>query len=292
MIADNGLVDPILGLDEAADLYLSLGLAVLPLKPGGKEPATRKGVKDAIHSGLVAEDRADRARRWHKDESLNLAVATGIVVDVLDVDVKNGKPGLRAVAALESAGLLRGCVAIAQTPSGGLHYYFPAASGARSGAVAFLGLDYQASGKYVVAPPSSLLVQHEVGAKTLGLAVQSYRWLWSRAVDQGEPFDWAAAKSALGVRSLPARTRSRSYAPQELGDVVERMARWVAEQPANRNSALYWAACRVWESGVTDIEELTPLVDASLALTGPDERIQDRESELWKTVASARGAEA
>jgi hypothetical protein len=206
--------------------------------------------------------------------SYNIGIITGHRVDVLDVDVKNGKQGRAAVAALKAAGLLDGWVLLAETPSGGLHFYYPSGGG-RGGSVPAWGLDFQAAGKYVLAPPSTLL---EVKDGEVG--VGKYSWL-ERGDGAGRPLDWRACKLALGVSTGSASLVSREANSADF--TVEGLAAWLTGQNQNRNSALYWAACRAVESGASQ-SDLATLVAASLSLSLPGE---DREDELWKTALSA-----
>lgn len=268
-------------LGDAATLYLAIGLPVLPCKPGAKLPLTRHGFKSALDPSTVPEEirhlLAAKVRDWINGTSSNVAIATGARVDVLDVDVRNGKPGRYHLRQLEKAGLLDGAVAHAVTPSGGTHIYFPA-GGIKSRALGDHGLDLKARGGYVLASPSSILDVTPDG----DVATPRYLWTWSRPVREGRSIDWDACLAALGVER--PQTRAARVTGMPVSDVVDGLARWIVTQPNNRNSALFWAAHRAVEEGVTTVEQLKPLVDASLALSEPGE---DREEELWKTARSA-----
>jgi hypothetical protein len=136
-------------LAEAAFSCIGRRWAVLPLRPNGKEPLTRQGVKDAT------TDEATVRRWWAQWPRANLGVATGGVsgLVVLDVDPRSG--GDESLHDLEARhGPLPETVT-ALMGGGGAHYYFAAPPGMviRSRQLA-PGLDLKAEGGYVVAPPS------------------------------------------------------------------------------------------------------------------------------------------
>lgn len=263
-------------LGEAAAEYMRLGHPVFPCLAGGKspEPSTRSGYKAAAR--LPEERLFGLTEAWDR-MGWNVGLPTGVAFDVLDVDVKGGRSGMAALSVLEDAGLTKGAFAHADTPSGGVHLYFPA-SGARCRSLPGWGLDLKALGGYVLAAPSAVLSVSEGGV----LCEACYRWTWSRDRSQGAPLDWSAVERALGV----SRRAPEARGSVRVGDVaatVAGLAAWLRTQPLNRNSALHWAASRAVEQGAHTVEELRPLVEASLALSQPGE---DREEELWKTAQS------
>ena len=293
-----------LSVGRAATYYIEHGgLAVFPVRNFEKRPATRHGHKDALSllgvqrragDGDVVSVLHDISAWYDSGEDprydsigFNVGLACGAEipsdrpVDVLDVDVKDGKPGMRALKTLKDAGLLDGHVARASTPSGGLHLFFPSA-GARSGAAPSVGLDYKAAGGYVVLAPSRValtglknaedapgrtsdaeqrtsLTYEELEAETIG----RYRWLWSRDYAAGAPFDWAAAKSTLGVSQ-----RVRDWSDYEPFDSVIPLEIGLSSQRGgNRNSYLYWAARRAAESDLDPWDLLDVAVRTGLTLT-------------------------
>ena len=106
---------------------------------------------------------------WKVWPAALVAIPTGAVsgFDVLDVDVKNGQPGLASLAKLvETHGPLPTTL-VAETRSGGFHYYFKHVEGARNSASKIApGIDVRADGGYVIAPPS-------LGYRWIGQGVQS-----------------------------------------------------------------------------------------------------------------------
>ena len=141
------LAQPVeVALSAAALWYAEQGLAVFPLQPGTKVPfAGSRGCKDATTD-------PERIRRWWSSApEANIGLATGRVVDVVDIDGPAGQASRcvhwEQLADLEVVG--RVC-----TPRpGGMHLYVPAA-GVGNKAGLLPGIDYRGRGGYVVAPPS------------------------------------------------------------------------------------------------------------------------------------------
>ena len=136
-------------LGAAAASYAARGWAVFPLQPGGKEPLTPHGFKDA---SIYPEAIAGWWRRW---PAANVAIATGTLsgVAVLDIDPRNG--GDESLRDLEARyGPLPDTPTVL-TGGGGQHYYFAIPKGmtVRSRRLA-PGVDLKGEGGYVVAPPS------------------------------------------------------------------------------------------------------------------------------------------
>lgn len=128
----------------AALWYAEGGLAVFPLRPGTKVPLRgSRGLLDASQD-------PDRIRAWWtRWPSANVAVATGGLVDVIDVDPAGVTAWARQDDWPEPIGVV--C-----TPRpGGAHLYVPAAGLPNTTGMA-PGVDYRGRGGYVVAPPSRL----------------------------------------------------------------------------------------------------------------------------------------
>ena len=145
-------------LAESAQAYALLGWPVLPLyeplgdgcscgKSGcsspGKHPRMLHGVKQATSdSNLVAQS-------WEKWPTANVGIATGVAIDVLDVDGPEGERSLDELMASNSP-LADGPVAI----TGKGRHLLLQPTGARNRVGISPGLDWRAAGGYVVAPPS------------------------------------------------------------------------------------------------------------------------------------------
>ena len=236
--------------------YASRGWPVFPCRPGGKEPVTRHGFRDA------STDPSRIAHWWNRHPGANLAIATGTPgPDVLDVD-QHGEAGngFAAWRRLRAAGLIQGTIAVVATPGGGLHAYFTGTA-QPSRRLPGCHLDFKAAGGYVLAPPS------RVGGKP-------YRLL-TRSGTAGGTLNWADVTSLLEPR--------RSQLAHGSGAVPAdgaHLASWVQRLPeGNRNSGLYWAACRAIESGQ---EHMLKDLAAAAATTG----LPDRE--ITRTIISAR----
>jgi hypothetical protein len=127
------------------------GLAVFPLVPGGKTPATANGFKDA------SRDASQLERWWPRSASrpFNLGVATGAASGVQVVDL-DGSKGIASYASYVAAGLPKTWCAF--TP-GGVHLYFAQPEGEplpNTAGKLGPGIDTRGDGGYVVAPPSRL----------------------------------------------------------------------------------------------------------------------------------------
>lgn len=135
---------------EAAVDYARRGWRVLPLRERDKAPRLREWPERA------SADPETVASWWSVRTEMNVGIATGRGLVVLDVDPRNG--GDRTLELLE--GQFR--KVLPRTPEvltggGGRHIYFKADPRQPSGKVALRlgnGLDFQAAGRQVVAPPS------------------------------------------------------------------------------------------------------------------------------------------
>ncbi|HVB45645.1 MAG TPA: bifunctional DNA primase/polymerase [Streptosporangiaceae bacterium] len=236
--------------------YARRGWPVFPCRPGGKEPATPHGYLDA------STDPDRIALWWHRRPDANLAIATGAPgPDVLDVD-QHGEAGngFAAWRQLSTSGLTVGAIAVVATPGGGLHAYFPGTA-QPSRRLPRHHLDFKAAGGYVLARPS------QIGGKP-------YRLL-AELGPPGAALAWDAVTRLLdpGRPDLP---RHHAAIPAD----PARLANWVARlEEGNRNSGLFWAACRAIESGHAHV--LGDLAAAAATAGLP-------RSEITRTIASAR----
>lgn len=142
---------------KAALDYAGRGWPVFPCVPNGKAPITENGFKDAV------VDEVQIRRWWKGNPNANIGIATGSAsgLVVVDVDVRDGKPGMESLLELAPAGweTLQGV-----SWSGGYHYFFLHPGhplGCKNGLLP--GLDVKGDGGYIIAPPSR--IQNE-----------TYRW--------------------------------------------------------------------------------------------------------------------
>jgi hypothetical protein len=147
-------------LGEAALWYASLGLHVFPLSAMSKVPRRgTAGLHDATTDARVI------SRWWTEHPDANVAIATGHLVDVLDIDGEEGqlslsklivarKPDIDSSGPLPGSLLFREALGIVSTPRpGGVHLFYPASGrGNRAGLLPHI--DQRGLGGYVVAPPS------------------------------------------------------------------------------------------------------------------------------------------
>ena len=128
---------------SAALWYAEQGLRVFPLQPGLKMPHRgTRGLKEAT------TDRDQILAWWSRWPDSNVAIATGHLVDVIDID---GPTGVASWARMKN---LPATVGVVSTPRpGGTHLYVAATGKGNKAAIA-PGVDYRGLGGYVVAPPS------------------------------------------------------------------------------------------------------------------------------------------
>lgn len=245
----------------AAQAYAAAGMPVFPCLPGGKRPLTGHGHHDAT------TDLEQIGKWWRRWPGANIALPTGTPggIDVMDVDVRATGSGIPALRRARMAGLVDGWTAIVGTPSAGLHLYFPADEGRpqRCWQSAATHIDFRGVGGYVIIPPS---------------VTAAGRYTLIRAAERGTPCD------APGLRALlePDRPR-RTQAPTDLNrrTDVARVVAWLSGRAeGERNRSLFWAACRLAETGLRQDD----IIDA---LTAPSTRIGLPEDEIATTIRSA-----
>lgn len=230
---------------------------MFPLLPGGKTQATQRGFKNA-----TTDPRVIRAW-WTADPMRNIGIATGHPgIDALDVegDKKPGGSGWPAHEKLADAGLLAGACMVVTTPSGGIHLYFTGTSQA-NGSLGKHHVDFRSTGGYVVAAPSFVFTDDYAG---------SYEVTEER--ECAGQLDWNAVKALLAGPEI----RRTPQARKTPGDSTA-LARWVCRLPeGQRNSGLFWAACRCVEQGA----DPTGLLEAAMQSGLP-------EAEARRTIESA-----
>lgn len=255
-------------LFHEAQKLIRAGQPVFPCHSTGsraKTPLTRRGVYDATLS--IPQVKA----WWRSKGDAAIAIPTGIVWDVLDVDVKREQDGRIHLPRLAELGLLNGCQRVIKTPSGGWHLYFKAAPALSNTANAGLGLDVRAKGGYVLASPSYLEVSD--GADSYAGAYVEHE---APTGGGSEPLYWDLIVSALA----PVDQQTRKPVPlleYERQGSLATLRGWLSERAVGeRNNALHWAVCRCIENGL-DPYELTEV--ASL--------IGLEDDEIRKTIGAA-----
>ncbi|MDR3359210.1 MAG: bifunctional DNA primase/polymerase [Bifidobacteriaceae bacterium] len=227
-----------LGLGEAAATLADAGVAVFPCLPGGKRPLTGRGFLDATSDAGQVES------WWRVWPEANVAAPTGPVngFDVVDVDVRGDASGFAALMRARDLGVADRPAALVRTPSGGAHHLHPTDLGApaRSWSCGAARVDFRGVGGYVVVPPS-------MGPRgRRPPAAYRLERVWPDAA----PVDADRLRSILdpGRAALPAGSAGPRQARGQSD--LTRLAAWVAARPVGeRNSGLFWAACRLAEAG-------------------------------------------
>ena len=229
----------------------ALGWHVFPCAPGAKRPALRGNWQD------LATTSADQVRAWWTRTPYNIGLACGpsrlvvIDLDLPHADVSDddddgtlfplsGADRLARLARAQGQRYPAGTYVV-DTPSGGVHLYFAAASAAVSGggrvrnsagAVAPY-IDVRADGGYVVGAGSRVGGLRYVARGPLRAPAALPPWLGRLIADSPGP-------AAVPPQWQPAdRAQGRAYAMAALRAETERVA---GAQPGTRNDTLNRAA--------------------------------------------------
>ena len=143
------MMEPVPALDAALG-YLTRGWSVIPLKPSAKTPLVN-WVEFQTRRASEAEVRLWFGRFPYANVGIVCGDISGILV--LDIDPRNG--GEESISQLERDGnLIPWPGMVVDTGGGGGHIYFTCPPGTHKSSGFRPGLDLQANGSYVVAPPS------------------------------------------------------------------------------------------------------------------------------------------
>lgn len=138
-------------LQSALELAAN-GLRVFPVEPNTKRPKAGMPWKEAATAD------PDRVQAWWKENpDFNIGIAAGAGLVVVDVDVKNEKPGLASLAMLDMLGLPESFRV--ETPSGGVHVYLKTLRSHANKVDSlpnYPGIDIKSDGGYVLGPGSTL----------------------------------------------------------------------------------------------------------------------------------------
>ena len=255
---------------EAAARFAAAGVPVFPCVPGETRPLVRRGFHDASGDPEQVET------WWSRWPSANIGIPTGAAsgVEVVDVDMHPTGTGFPAFREAHRQGHAAGWAALVRTPSGGLHAYYPAdADRAQSSwQAARAHVDFRGDGGYIIAPPSKVLRPGGVRAP--------YRFIVT-ANEPPAPVDAARLREFLDSRTPIPIDRARASRFERRGSDAKVLAGWVAGRgEGERNRGLFWAACRLAESG-------TP-PDATLDALGPAaEHAGLGSREIMATIRSA-----
>lgn len=243
-----GLLNDALSLAKA-------GWAVFPCNPNNKAPLTQHGHLEATRGEHILQEWWEQ---W-PDAIIGAKVPERLLV--LDIDPRNGG-SYEALEAMTPEPLPETLEVHSGRGDGGRHLYFqrPKKIERFTGSRLPDGIDLKVNG-YLIMPPSP----HP---------------------DTGKPYRWirrpvAAMPAPLIAKLIPAPRRMRE--PGETLTDPSRLAFTVASAAAGeRNSILYWAACRAAEENASDTV-YEALIDAAVAAG-----LSQKEAE--RTVESAREA--
>jgi putative DNA primase/helicase len=138
-------------LEIALD-YAATGWPVFPCNPKDKTPMVATGFKAA------SSDEEQVRSWWASNPNAMIGVPTGEASDVfvLDIDVGSSpdRDGFESLRLLEEEHGPLPSTAIAETPSGGTHYFFKNPGGIKNAVNIRPGIDVRGNGGYVIAPGS------------------------------------------------------------------------------------------------------------------------------------------
>ncbi|NYE72112.1 bifunctional DNA primase/polymerase [Microlunatus parietis] len=259
-----------LPLSAAARAFAGAGVPVFPCVPGGKQPLVEHGFHDATTTPEMVDG------WWRRWPSANIGIPTGTVsgVVVIDVDVHGPANGFAAFERAEYAGLVDGWQVIVNSPSGGMHAYYPATPSAVQSCwqAARAGVDFRGDGGYVVVPPSAV---HSNGA-SVPYRVRRINPGPASTLDSDRLRDFLNPRPELRPRPAPGIGREADRSAD-----AARLVAWVAQRPVGeRNHGLFWAACRLAENGMRPSDALD-------ALSAAAEKSGLGEREIAVTVRSA-----
>lgn len=270
-IADRGST-----LAAAAHELGRASVPVFPCSPGGKQPMTAHGFHDAT------TDLRQIDAWWGQAPAANIGVPTGGLsgVVVVDVDVGSTADGYQAFNRAHELGLVSGWEFLVQSPSGGLHAYFPATqdSEQRSWQAARAGIDFRGDGGYIIVPPSRRMIDGHQRAYRLELIGSGP----TRTLNAGRLRDFLDPRP-------PPQQRASQQTQRDLD--TSRLASWVAQrQEGERNAGLFWAACRLVENGLDPPEALDVLSPAADHAGLEGREIERTIRSAYRTVNAPRTA--
>lgn len=253
---------------KAAKKFVKAGQPVFPCKSIGEKAKAPLGslVPNGLNDATTDKDRIKSW--WKRSPHASIGLPTGIVWDVLDVDIKDNADGRVHLPYLNKIGLLNGCQKVVKTPSGGWHLYFKATPGLTNKARgASLGLDVRGLGGYVLAPPSFIQTPDYIGG---------YQDMGATIGHTDEPLRWDLIVSSLS----PMNERKNEpvvLLPSERRSSIAALREWTANlQEGERNNGFHWAISRCIENGIDPNELAEPATLIGLS-----------DDEISKTIGSA-----
>ncbi|MEV0318870.1 bifunctional DNA primase/polymerase [Streptomyces sp. NPDC050658] len=275
------------------------GWHVFPLRPDDKRPA----VKEWEQRATLDPDRI--ARAW-TDGPYGVGIACGpsglVVVDLDTVKgdeappapwdllgVIDGSDVFAELYARQGDRFPFGTTPMVRTRSGGLHVYYAASAQVVRNSASKVGwkIDVRANGGYVVAPPSTVEGRPYTWTTPLDAQLESVPG-WLLPLLLGTPAQWRGTAHDVTVREAHAP----SVRPV---DSLAGLVHFVLKaQPGERNSRLYWAACRALElvrgGGIDQAGAVASLIDAGtyvgLSPTEADATVRSADRAPARAVVS------
>ncbi len=262
------LLSSVLGLPpaEGAARFADAGVSIFPCKAAEKRPLTQHGFHDAT------SDVEQITQWWARWPEANIGMPTGSRsgLEVVDIDVHGRVRGFGPFELARREGLVDRWQVLVKTASGGMHAYYPADPQRLqpSWQAARCGIDFRGEGGYVVVPPSRVMFEgNRSSYELIGVGRAG-----------AVPIDAVALRQFLNPKPAPL-TIATPNAPRAVD--TDRIAAWLATRvEGERNAALYWAACRLAENGVPDVNARAVLGPAAA-------HVGLREAEILTTIRSA-----
>lgn len=215
--------------------YVSRGLAVIPVAPGGKVPVTKQGVNDWSDNPEQVKawwGIGEHAGRPYADPTRNVGIVCGqvsgglVCIDVDSHDDVDGRETLKTWQ-VEHGDLPETITQI--TGGGGLQLFYRVDREIRPSTNGALGIDIRGDGSFAVAPPS--------------LHPSGEHYEWSISPDDCDVADADSRVYAFIDYVRPDHSTGRAGGEKplfELPDVIER----------DRNNTLFKYACSLRERGL------------------------------------------
>jgi len=202
---------------RAALAYAKHGWAIFPLKKCSKHPAVLRGFLAATTNELTI------AREWFdgKNKGGNIGFATGNGILIIDVDVRDGKPGVEQLHKLLGTWGPLPATRQVMTASGGMHYYFAVPPDFKHKQQVDTAIDLKGNGGYVLLPPSGLLIEIAPGQ------TEKREYVWDgidgfNATIAELPPQWLeGCRASESTRTREQGEDSKASAPAELAPIEQ-----------------------------------------------------------------------
>lgn len=229
--------------------YVARGWPVLPCKPGGKEPLTAHGSKDAT------TNEATICSWWARWPDANIGIATGSASGLLVVDIDPRNGSNEQLAELEKRHGELSTDYVVGTSDGGRHYYFRLPNGEAVPCSKLApGIDIKGDGGYVIAPPSIHPSGHAYCLKHEGYVPPAPDWLIAELRPKANAQAHAQGGATVGVDGL------------HVSSEIKRLIR-EGKPKGQRSEAIFKVIRAMVKAGHADTEISTILLDPANKLS-------------------------